>query len=207
MSIAYGYRSRLVVASEGAAVGRLLCFWLRMALQTFTKRHHEAALLLAEDEISDEEIGERCGVSRQTIANWKKDPGFAGLVGDQVGRLNAAMLRLPIAKKRERLKTLDKMHRKALGVIEARGEDMEGETPGGETGLLVRQTKQIGSGRDAYKIEEYAVDVALMREIRALEEQAAKELGQWVDKREVSGEIRTVEIREIRIPRLEEELV
>lgn len=178
-----------------------------MSLQTLTKNHHKAALLLAEDELTDEEIAASCGVSRQTIANWKKDSGFAGLVGDQVGRLNAAMLRLPIAKKRERLKTLDKLHRKALGVIDARGDDMEGETPGGETGLLVRQTKQIGSGRDAYKIEEYAVDVPLMREIRALEEQAAKELGQWVDKREVTGEIRTIEIREIRIPRLEEELV
>lgn len=178
-----------------------------MTLQTFTKKHHEAALLLAEDEISDEEIAARCGVSRQTIANWKKDSGFAGLVGDQVGRLNAAMLRLPIAKKRERLKTLDKMHRKALGVIEARGESMEGDAPGAETGLLVRQVKQIGSGRDVQIIEEYAIDVPLMREIRALEEQAAKELGQWVDKREIGGELRTIEIREIRIPRIEEAVV
>lgn len=157
--------------------------------------------------MTDEQIAAEVGVHRTTLAEWKKDSVFAGLVGDQVGRLNAAMLRLPIAKKRERLKVLDTMHRKALGLIEARGDDMQDETPGGGTGLLVRQVKQIGSGKDAYTIEQYEADVPLMREIRALEEQAAKELGQWIDKREVSGEIRTIEIREIRVPRLEEESV
>lgn len=163
--------------------------------------------MLAEDELSDEEIALHCGVSRQTIANWKKDSGFAGLVGDQVGRLNAAMLRLPIAKKRERLKTLNTLHQKAMRVIEERSADMEDEATATGTGLLVRQIKIVRNGDDVTVQREYAVDVPLMREIRALEEQAAKELGQWVDKREVSGEIRTIEIREIRVPRLEEDVV
>ena len=178
-----------------------------MALQNLTKKHHEAALLLAEDELTDEQIAERCGVSRQTIATWKKDSVFAGLVGDQVGRLNAAMLRLPIAKKRERLKTLNALHQKAMRVIEERAEDMDGEATATGTGLLVRQIKIVRNGDDVTVQKEYTVDVALMREIRALEEQAAKELGQWVDKREVTGEIRTIDIREIRVPRIEEELV
>lgn len=181
--------------------------FLFMAIQNFTKKHHEAALMLAEDELSDEEIALHCGVSRQTIANWKKDSGFAGLVGDQVGRLNAAMLRLPIAKKRERLKTLNTLHQKAMRVIEERSADMEDEATATGTGLLVRQIKIVRNGDDVTVQREYAVDVPLMREIRALEEQAAKELGQWVDKREVSGEIRTIEIREIRVPRLEEDVV
>lgn len=178
-----------------------------MAIQNYTKKHHEAALLLAEDELTDEQIADHVGIHRQTLANWKKDSGFAGLIGDQIGRLNAAMLRLPIAKKRERLKTLNTLHQKAMAVIEERAEDMQDEATGTATGLMVRQIKIVRSGDDVTVQREYVVDVALMREIRALEEQAAKELGQWVDKREVTGEIRTVEIREIRIPRLEEELV
>lgn len=177
-----------------------------MALQNPTKKHHKAALLLAEDELTDEQIAAEVGVHRTTLAGWKKDPMFAGLVGDQVGRLNAAMLRLPIAKKRERLKTLNMLHQRAISVIEERAVDMSDESTATGTGLLVRQIKIVRNGDDVTVQREYAVDVALMREIRALEEQAAKELGQWVDKREVSGEIRTVEIREIRVPRLPEDL-
>ena len=177
-----------------------------MALQNPTKKHHKAALLLAEDELTDEQIAAEVGVHRTTLAEWKKDSTFAGLVGDQVGRLNAAMLRLPIAKKRERLKTLNALHQKAMQVIEERAADMDGEATATGTGLLVRQIKIVRNGDDVTIQREHVVDVALMREIRALEEQAAKELGQWVDKREVTGEIRTVEIREIRVPRIEEEL-
>lgn len=175
-----------------------------MAIQNYTKKHHEAALLLAEDELTDEQIADRVGIHRQTLANWKKDSGFAGLIGDQVGRLNAAMLRLPIAKKRERLKTLNTLHQKAMQVIEERAADMEDEATATGTGLLVRQIKIVRNGDDVTVQREYVVDVALMREIRALEEQASKELGQWVDKSEVTGELRTIEIREIRVPRLEE---
>jgi hypothetical protein len=61
--------------------------------------------------------------------------------------------------------------------------------PGGDTGLVVRQVKMIGSGAAAQLVEEYPVDVALlraeldvMRELREHEKQAAQELGQWVDK-------------------------
>lgn len=176
-----------------------------MALQNHTKKHDKAALLLAEDELTDEQIAAEVGIHRTTLAKWKRDPTFAGLIGDQVGRLNAGMLRLPIAKKRERLKTLNMLHQRAMQVIEDRAKDMDGEATATGTGLLVRQTKIVRNGDDVTVQREYAVDVSLMREIRALEEQAAKELGQWVDKREVSGEIRTVEIREIRVPRLAED--
>ena len=158
-------------------------------------------MLVAEDELSDEQIAERIGVHRTTLAAWKKDATFAGLVGDQVGRLNAAMLKLPIAKKRERLKTLDALHSKAIGVIEERAVSMADEAPGTSTGLMVRQTKIQSSGDGVTIVKEYSVDTALLREIRALEEQAAKELGQWSEKHEISGEIRSVAIREIRVPK------
>jgi hypothetical protein len=38
-------------------------------------------------------------------------------------------------------------------------------------------------------ITEYVVDSGVVREIRGLEEQAAKELGDWVEKSEIDGGI------------------
>lgn len=172
-----------------------------MALQNPTKRHCEAALLVAEDDLTDEQISERIGIHRTTLHAWKKDPTFAALVGDQVGRLNAGMLKLPIAKKRKRLESLNDLHTKAMEVIAERSRDMADEAPGTSTGLMVRQTKIQSSGDGVTIVKEYQVDTGLMREIRALEEQAAKELGQWSDKHEVTSDIRSVTIREIRVPK------
>lgn len=59
------------------------------------------------------------------------------------------------------------------------------DVPGGNTGLLVRTTKGIGSGDTFQIVDEYAVDTGLLRELREHEKQAAQELGQWIDKSEV----------------------
>src|SRR5262249_52678996 len=108
-----------------------------------------AAVLVAAHELTDEQIAAAVGVTRRTLTAWQRRPDFAALVGDHVGRLQAGMLRLAIAKKRVRLAHLDDLHARYLRLIAARGEAMAGEVPGGETGLLVRQTKVIGTGRTA----------------------------------------------------------
>jgi hypothetical protein len=61
--------------------------------------------------------------------------------------------------------------------------------PGWKTGLMVRTEKQIGAGEKAIRVVEFAVDTGLLRELRAHEEQAAKELGQWEDKQRIDGEM------------------
>lgn len=154
--------------------------------QISTKKREHAALLVAEDDLTDEAIAQAVGIGRRTLATWKTQPEFAALVGDAVGQVQAAMLKLSIARKHKRLAVLDDLHTKALAVIEERAQDNTG-APGEATGLMVRQVKQIGVGKSAQVIEEYAVDTGLMREIRALHEQAAKELGQWSDKHEIAG--------------------
>jgi hypothetical protein len=72
-------------------------------------------------------------------------------------------------------------------VIRERAAEHEGEAPGAGTGLLARSEKVIGAGDAAEHVVEWTVDAGLLRELRAHEEQAAKELGQWAEKREVSG--------------------
>lgn len=47
------------------------------------------------------------------------------------------------------------------------------------TGLVLVSSRSVGSGANARIVEEYGLDTVLLRELRDLEEQAARELGQW----------------------------
>ncbi len=92
------------------------------------------------------------------------------------------MVKHSIAVKDDRVKAQqlrwEKMHR----VIDARAADPEMQrAPGGETGLLVKSFKTLGSGPLATVVEEYEVDTGLLAEMRKTEEHVAHELGQWVE--------------------------
>jgi transcriptional regulator with XRE-family HTH domain len=156
------------------------------SLQLLTKsplnqRQKVAAIRCAEDLMTDEEIAAEAGVSRQSLYNWRQRDDFQDAIKAADAAILQKALRLPIARKHYRVKTLNDQHAKALAVIDERAAEMAGVVAGGGTGLLVRQYKQIGTGRDAQTVEEFAVDTALMREIRATEEQAAREVGDWQD--------------------------
>ncbi len=93
-----------------------------------------------------------------------------------------------IANKQNRIDRLNADWLRLQQVIAERAADPTmADVPGGTTGLLVRTVKALGHGADARIVEEYAVDTGLLRELRAHEEQAAKELGQWTEKRELTG--------------------
>ncbi len=138
-------------------------------------------MLVADDAISDEEIAAQVGVTRFTICRWRKQPEFMARVQHHMDRMAAAIEAEGIANRRNRVAALTDRWDRMQRVIEARAADLK-EVPGGDTGLLVRQLKSIGFGENNTVIEEYAVDTGLLRELRAHEEQAAKELGQWVER-------------------------
>jgi transposase-like protein len=154
-----------------------------------TEKRVEAAALLAQDELTDEEIAQRVGVARQTLTRWKVEPDFLDMITEHTARVQSAMLRLDIAKRHKRVEKLDILHEKSWSVIEARAAAMPNDAPGTKTGLLVHQVKQVGAGPSATIVDEYVVDTALMKEIRAIQEQAAAELGQKVDKVAVTGDV------------------
>ena len=54
--------------------------------------------------------------------------------------------------------------------------------PGGETGLLARSIKMIGSGANAVQVTEYRLDGAVLSELRESLKQAAIESGDWEEK-------------------------
>jgi hypothetical protein len=147
----------------------------------------QAAYLLAEDELTDEQIAAKVGVHRATLARWKEWPDFLAKVKEAVAELGEVAQRYALGRRAFRVRCLTDRAQRLRRVIEQRAADpsMRG-VPGGDTGLVVRQVKGIGKGQYFRVVEEYAVDTALLHELRETERQAAQELGQWSEKRETT---------------------
>jgi hypothetical protein len=135
-----------------------------------------AAQLLAEDELTDEEIGQAVGICRRQLARWKRNPAFHARVADIRRHLAAYSLDIAIPKRRRRIAELNKRWLSGLRIIRERAADPRAaQAPGGSTGLLARRVKVIGSGANAHELEEWRYDAALMRDLLAMERQAAEE--------------------------------
>ena len=150
--------------------------------------------MLAEDELTDEEISQVVGVTRRTLCRWKEEPQFLDAIAEHTRRIEAGMLKLAIAKRHKRMETLNDLYAKSLQVVRERAEAYAGDADahGGETGLLVRQEKIIGGGRNAQTTAEYVVDTGLVKQIESLMERASKEMGQEVDRSVVDMSNRVV---------------
>jgi phage terminase small subunit len=85
-----------------------------------------------------------------------------------------------IASLEYRITQLDLLEQKYFDLIEARS-DEHADVPGGATGLLVRQIKLSPNG---IEVEEYVADTAVTKEIRAIYDDAAKEMGHRATKSE-----------------------
>jgi hypothetical protein len=154
----------------------------------WTKKREQAALDVAQDLRTDDEIAAAAGVSRQSLENWKARPDFGARVQEHITSFAEAIKVRGIAERQNRVDALNARWDLMQQVITERGADasLEG-VPGGKTGLLVRQVKSIGFGENNQTVEEYAVDTGLLRELRAHEQQAAEELGQWIKKADVTS--------------------
>lgn len=144
----------------------------------------QAAFLLAMDELTWEQIAEKAGCSKSSIRRWKMDRDFMFLVDEHRRAIRGQIRSHGIAIRENRIAALQRRWDKANRIIEARAADPEmQEVPGGDTGLVVCEPRTIGAGVNAERVDVFKVDVALMSELRAIEEQAAKELGQWEEKK------------------------
>lgn len=152
----------------------------------WTGQREQAALLVAEDDLSDEKIAAACEVDRKTLYRWKQMPAFAERVAEHVKALEAEAFKFAIAKRRKRVEALDDRWQRMQRVIEARAVELA-DISGGDTGLLVHQEKAIGTGSNQTIIDEYAVDTGLLKELREHEKQAATELGQWTEKKDLTS--------------------
>ncbi len=160
-------------------------------MKKLTGRQQKAAALLAEDQLSDTAIAEEVGISRRALVKWKNQPAFTVRVQEIQTELGRIAMQSAITRREYRIGVLNQMHSKVLRVMEERAVDPEmANVPGGDTGLLVKRSIVSGGKLIA---NDYAVDVALLAELRAIFEQAAQELGQRTQKHEVTN-VLTVEV-------------
>lgn len=156
----------------------------------WTAQRRQAAVLVAEDRLTDEKIAATLGIGRTTLHTWRQHPEFAARVAELVGDMAAVVQTLAIADRHRRVADLDDVRRRLLQVLAERAGDGEmADVPGGTSGVLTHTIKIVGVGQNAERVDEYAVDTALLRELRATSEQAAKELGQWSEKVDHSGSV------------------
>lgn len=141
----------------------------------------KAAQLTAEDKLSDDEIAEQCGVKRRQLARWKAEPKFQARVKEILAKTADSLQKKGIRDKERRLAKLDRLARRIELVMRERAADMA-DVPGGQSGLLVRDYKGGQIMTEIYKF-----DAAMAKEYREAMKQAAIELGEWTEKRELSG--------------------
>jgi len=85
---------------------------------------------------------------------------------------------------RRAVRVREKMARRSLlkQIIAERGADISmQDVPGGKTGLLIREY------RGQSELPVYKLDATLLKELRDLEREIAIELGQWTEKKELTG--------------------
>jgi hypothetical protein len=164
---------------------------------TWTEQKEQAALLVAQDMLSDELIAKDVDVCRRTLATWKTEPEFKARVAAILEEIKAAVVARGIADKQNRVDAYNDRWERMRKVIEGRAVEHAGYAGGGATGLLVRQLKSIGKGEDAREVEEYAVDTALLKEMREHEKQAAIEVGDWTDKTQHSFDLSNLSNEEL----------
>ena len=150
--------------------------------------HYEAAQLLAEGELTYDEIGCRLGVSRQAICSWKKRPEFVALVSERLAeyceeiRLHAGSIR------ERRIAAQNRRWLRLQRIIEKRAAQPEmAEIVGGDTGLLCRVTTTTTRGETTETVFSDQLDVDILRELREHEKLIAQETGQWAERREIGG--------------------
>lgn len=148
------------------------------------ERREQAAAMIARGDMTMQQIAEAVGVDRNTIHFWRMHVEFNARVETYVETARQALLSVGVASKINRIRAMHDRWLRLQSIIEERAAaalaDSEArDIPGAASGLLIRQQKVVGSGRNAMLLEEWVFDAALMREMRSLEEHAARELGQW----------------------------
>lgn len=148
----------------------------------------EAAKLLAEGDLTFEEIAERVGVTRQTFYNWRRDPKFQAEVKEIREQLADDTFRRGAALRFRRVRVYSDLWNRLLQVVEERAQDPKlRKVAGGKTGTVTMTFKGVGVGQAAKVIPVFEVDTGLINQIQSLGKQIAQEMGQWSDKTEVSG--------------------
>lgn len=163
-----------------------------------SERMEKAAQLVAQDKQTDTQIAEAVGVTQRTLERWKKIPAFQERVQEHIVAYRDAVLKEGIADVVNRVKALGDRWGRMQQVIEGRAsryrrfrakyeDDPIVSTDfipdEAETGLVILIETPTKQGMK----KEWAVDTALLSEMRQTEKQAAIEVGQWQEKSDITS--------------------
>jgi hypothetical protein len=154
----------------------------------WTKQNVKAAHLVAANELTHKKIAAEVGVSPRALANWLEVPTYRSFISRLIESTRKQLAQRYVAQQDQRISSYISDFERTDALIKARAADPEMcAAPGGNTGLLTRDVKSIGSGENAEIVDVYEFDAALMRERRELRKAVAEELGQIVQKHEVKS--------------------
>lgn len=165
-----------------------------MASFKWTEQTEKAAHLIAAGNLTYPQIADAVDSTRNTIYLWRQNEEFKARVDQYLEELREDIKRIGIADQLKRVAALNDRWGRMRRIIEERADDPTMQNvAGGKTGLMVRTVKRVSvetdaeSGETRTDVEEFAVDTALLKELRDHEKQAAQELGQWAEKQQISG--------------------
>lgn len=121
-------------------------------------------------------LAEEINAAYASLGARPEDGELGDLVGDVFTRVGRA-------------KALAERRKKLLVVVKERAGSLEHNTvPGGLTGFVAVNYKSVGGE----KIKTSEVDTGLLAELRATEQQIAREMGQWVERADETMTIKSV---------------
>lgn len=137
--------------------------------EPLTDRQQRAALMVAEDERTDQAIADTIGINKVTLERWKKRPEFAAAVVEHREEFKNRALTEGFADKRARLKALDGLAQDIYRQIAVRG------TPDDPTAGLYREEVKIASNGETVSYQVF--DKPLVDTVRGLFDDIAREVG------------------------------
>jgi|GEM_PF-6585379 len=120
----------------------------------------------------------------RTLADWSRAHNWQTRLVEIAEQERQAVIARGIAEKQNRIDALNDRWLRMRRVIEERAEhhpNVIPEAAGADTGLMVLTIRYLPNGT---RVEEWAVDTGVLKELREHEKQAAIEMGEWTEKRE-----------------------
>jgi hypothetical protein len=143
-----------------------------------------AARLIAEGDLTNDEIAERVDIGVATLYRWKNYQEFKDEIKTQKDKIREDLYGFQFANIAHRINRANQRLRQIGRLTDARAKEYA-DQPGGETGLIVKDYK--GSGDNLRTV--FAFDAAVIKEERELLKYMSQELGQWTEKTELSGKL------------------
>lgn len=153
-------------------------------LPVLSTRMEKAARLVAEDDLTDENIAVEVKISKRQLENWKQLPEFRARVKEHITQITEQILSSGYCRIDKRVELLGKNINRLESIIKAQAssDEVSGQ-PGAETGLIFRKDVPTRFGTT----KEYSVATSILAEERAILKHIAQETGDWVER--IAGNI------------------